>query len=143
MAVDPKDPDSVLAFLTGNDDDIDVPAQAVPARPSRRIPTKEPGCRSHLTAELDSEEPARLQIMLAESDERVALLLRRPQVNQPDRESRTYEHNRKLISNNLVEELYEANKQQREQMQQLIDMIMMIKQQQQQPATDRRDRRKR
>jgi hypothetical protein len=140
--VDPRDAKSVLDFLRSDDDgDIAVPVGA-PQPPVTLVADPVPATANanqsaaELLALENSERLARTECALNEADARVDVGLHLPRPTQ-DRAAAIYEHNRKMITTDLVQELYEANKQQREQMDQLIGVLMMMKQQQQQAGVDR------
>ncbi len=123
MNVDVSNADDVLKFLSA-DDDVDI-AIARPSDSSSRQPTNVELPSTQFLAHL--EHSTRQDLMIAEADERVALALKsREPASSRDR--RTFESNRRLVANAVIEELYEANCAQREQLRQLIEAVQMLQQ---------------
>lgn len=135
------DPKFALAWLQGEDDaDIVVAngpskhssAAAEPPASTVRLNACVLDEATTLNACVSDEATTRLQTLLAESEARCELAFNRPiPPGKGRKDLAVFEHNRRLITNDLVRELYESNKDQRDQLKQLFGTVMMLHQRQQ------------
>jgi hypothetical protein len=142
-----KNIDDVLDFLN-DETDADIVIHVPSTRPSASdsspqaapsLPRLQACSSSALRVEHD-EHAARMTLTVDEADVRFELALVRPvRPGAGRKDLATFEHNRRLITNDLISELYAANKDQREQMRQLVGLMMTMRDQ---PAGPKRSDRK-